>query len=158
MENKRTGVLSGVGFYVTLVICLVAAGIGGYFLVFGGQEAAQEEDAPQTAVTAKAPEIPEEQEPVEAVSPAELADEPSAEPEPEPEPALDDTPVVAAIPQVVMALWRGKWWAPFTWMRCRTTSRWETGGPMTALTSPRQRELLCWRPPAARCSPSAMIS
>ena len=72
MENKRTGVLSGVGFYVTLVICLLAAGIGGYFLLFGGQETAQEEDAPQTAVTAKAPEIPEEQEPVEAVSPAEL--------------------------------------------------------------------------------------
>ena len=115
MENKRTGVLSGVGFYVTLVICLLAAGIGGYFLLFGGQETAQEEeDAPQTAVTAKAPEIPEEQEPVEAVSPAELADEPSAEPEPEPEPALDDTPVVAAIPQVVMAPLEGEVVAAFS--------------------------------------------
>ena len=41
MENKRTGALSGVGFYVTLVICLLAAGIGGYFLLFGGQETAQ---------------------------------------------------------------------------------------------------------------------
>lgn len=114
MENKRTGVLSGEGFYVTLVICLLAAGIGGYFLLFGGQETAQEEDAPQTAVTAKAPEIPEEQEPVEAVSPAELADEPSAEPEPEPEPALDDTPVVAAIPQVVMAPLEGEVVAAFS--------------------------------------------
>lgn len=114
MENKRTGALSGVGFYVTLAICLLAAGIGGYFLLFGGQETAQEEDAPQTAVTAKAPEIPEEQEPVETVSPAELAEEPSAEPEPEPKPALDDTPVVAAIPQVVMAPLEGEVVAAFS--------------------------------------------
>lgn len=114
MENKRTGALSGVGFYVTLVICLLAAGIGGYFLLFGGQETAQEEDAPQTAVTAKAPEIPEEQEPVEAVSPAELADEPSTEPEAESEPAVDDTPVVAAIPQVVMAPLEGEVVAAFS--------------------------------------------
>ncbi len=114
MENKRTGALSGVGFYVTLVICLLAAGIGGYFLLFGGQETAQEEDAPQTAVTAKAPEIPEEQEPVEAVSPAELADEPSTEPETELEPAVDDTPVVAAIPQVVMAPLEGEVVAAFS--------------------------------------------
>lgn len=114
MENKRTGALSGVGFYVTLVICLLAAGIGGYFLLFGGQETAQEEDAPQTAVTAKAPEIPEEQEPVEAVSPAELADEPSTEPETESEPAVDDTPVVAAIPQVVMAPLEGEVVAAFS--------------------------------------------
>ena len=114
MENKRTGALSGVGFYVTLVICLLAAGIGGYFLLFGGQETAQEEDAPQTAVTAKAPEIPEEQEPVEAVSPAELADEPSTEPETELEPAVDDTPVVAASPQVVMAPLEGEVVAAFS--------------------------------------------
>lgn len=114
MENKRTGALSGVGFYVTLAICLLAAGIGGYFLLFGGQETAQEEDVPQTAVTAKAPEIPEAQEPVETVSPAELADEPSTEPEPESEPAVDDTPVVAAIPQVVMAPLEGEVVAAFS--------------------------------------------
>ena len=59
MENKHTGALSGVGFYATLVICLLAVGVGGYFLLFGGQETAQEEEeAPQTAVTAQAPEIP----------------------------------------------------------------------------------------------------
>ena len=70
MENKHTGALSGVGFYATLVICLLAVGVGGYFLLFGGQETAQEEEeAPQTAVTAQAPEIPAE-DPVETVSPA----------------------------------------------------------------------------------------
>ena len=60
MENKHTGALSGVGFYATLAICLLAVGVGGYFLLFGGQETAQEEEeeAPQTAVTAQAPEIP----------------------------------------------------------------------------------------------------
>ena len=69
MENKHTGALSGVGFYATLVICLLAVGVGGYFLLFGGQETAQEEEeAPQTAVTAQAPEIPAE-DPVETVSP-----------------------------------------------------------------------------------------
>ena len=74
MENKHTGALSGVGFYATLAICLLAVGVGGYFLLFGGQETAQEEEeAPQTAVTAQAPEIPAE-DPVETVSPAELAD------------------------------------------------------------------------------------
>lgn len=55
MENKHTGALSGVGFYATLAICLLAVGVGGYFLLFGGQETAQEEEeeAPQTAVTAQ---------------------------------------------------------------------------------------------------------
>lgn len=47
MENKRTGVLSGVGFYVTLVICLLAAGIGGYFLLFGGQETPRRRTLPR---------------------------------------------------------------------------------------------------------------
>ena len=97
MENKHTGALSGVGFYATLAICLLAVGVGGYFLLFGGQETAQEEEeAPQTAVTAQAPEIPAE-DPVETVSPAELTEEET--PEAEPAPVLDDTPVVAAIPQ-----------------------------------------------------------
>ena len=51
MENKHTGALSGVGFYATLAICLLAVGVGGYFLLFGGQETAQEEEeAPQTDV------------------------------------------------------------------------------------------------------------
>ena len=29
MENKHTGALSGEGFYATLVICLLAVGVGG---------------------------------------------------------------------------------------------------------------------------------
>ena len=49
MENKHTGALSGVGFYATLVICLLAVGVGGYFLLFGGQETAQEEEEQKAA-------------------------------------------------------------------------------------------------------------
>ena len=113
MENKHTGALSGVGFYATLAICLLAVGVGGYFLLFGGQETAQEEEeeAPQTAVTAQAPEIPAE-DPVETVSPAELTEEET--PEAEPAPVLDDTPVVAAIPQVVVAPLEGEVVAAFS--------------------------------------------
>ena len=114
MENKRTGAFSSAGFYAVLAICLLAVGIGGYFLLFGGQETAQEEEeaAPQTAVTAQAPEIPESEEPVETVSPAELTEEDV--PEPEPAPAVDDTPVVAAIPQVVVAPLEGDVVAAFS--------------------------------------------
>ena len=49
MENKHTGALSGVGFYATLAICLLAVGVGGYFLLFGGQETAQEEEEQKAA-------------------------------------------------------------------------------------------------------------
>ena len=113
MENKHTGALSGVGFYATLAICLLAVGVGGYFLLFSGQETAQEEEeeAPQTAVTAQAPEIPAE-DPVETVSPAELTEE--EPPDAEPAPVLDDTPVVAAIPQVVVAPLEGEVVAAFS--------------------------------------------
>lgn len=111
MENKHTGALSGVGFYATLVICLLAVGVGGYFLLFGGQETAQEEEeAPQTAVTAQAPEIPAE-DPVETVSPAELTEE--EPPEAEPAPVLDDTPVVAAFPRWWWRPWKERWSPPF---------------------------------------------
>lgn len=47
MENKRTGVLSGVGLYVTLAICLLAVGIGGYFLLFDGQETPRRRKRPR---------------------------------------------------------------------------------------------------------------
>ena len=59
MENKHTGALSGVGFYATLVICLLAVGVGGYFLLFGGQETAQEQQVEnKKAETAEAADNP----------------------------------------------------------------------------------------------------
>ena len=50
MENKLKSVLSGTGFYVLLALCLLVAGVSGYFLLFSGDEA--EEAPPPAAVSA----------------------------------------------------------------------------------------------------------
>lgn len=108
MIKKLQSVLGGKGFYAVLVACVLAVGIGGYFLLAGGSEEPgpqqEAEEPPQTAAAspvtdmpAQAVEPPEEPEPVEDPEPAPAVSEP-----------VDDTPVVAAVPKLVVSPLKGE--------------------------------------------------
>lgn len=112
MENKLKSVLSGTGFYALLAVCLIAAAAAGYFLLFAGdEEPLPEEPAPQKAVSAPARDIyvpqpePEEEDqpPVEASAPVEVEIVPTM-----PEAAVDDTPVMAEPPRLVVEPLKGE--------------------------------------------------
>lgn len=99
MENKFKSLMSG-AFPVVLAGCVLAAGIGGYFWLFGGsgQEAQTDEEAAAPAV------IQEEPLETQTITPAE--EETSAQEEipasmPE-EPVTVEVPVVAEAPQPVV--------------------------------------------------------
>lgn len=112
MENKLKSVLSGTGFYVLLAASLVIAAAAGYFLLFAGDKEPQpEEPAPQKAVSAPArdiyvpepePEEPEEDE-TEASAPVEVEIVPTM-----PETEVDDTPVMAEPPRLVVEPLKGE--------------------------------------------------
>ena len=78
MEKKLSSIFSGTAFYVSLAVCLVAVGIGGWFLLFGQKEENPPVSIPNyetvtdTAASAvvEVPTIPQEPEP-EAAAPAE---------------------------------------------------------------------------------------
>mgnify|MGYP001535440043 FL=1 len=99
MENKFKSLMSG-AFPVVLAGCVLAAGIGGYFWLFGGssQESQGEEEAWAPAV------IQEEPQPAQTIPPE--TEEASAQEEipasmPE-EPVTVEVPVVAEAPQPVV--------------------------------------------------------
>lgn len=108
MIKKLQSVLGGKGFYAVLAACVLAAGIGGYFLLAGGsEEPAPQQEAeeplqtaaasPVTDMPAQAEEPPEEPEPVEDPEPAPAVSEP-----------VDNTPVVAAVPKLVVSPLKGE--------------------------------------------------
>ena len=113
MENKLKSVLSGAGFYALLAICLAVAAVCGYFLLFAGDKPAAEE--PQASVSAPArdlyvpevvePEDREEEPPVETAAPAPVEVEIVP---PMPEAPVDDTPVIAEAPQLVVSPLKGE--------------------------------------------------
>lgn len=107
MENKWRSILSGAGFYVTMAVCLLVIGVSGYFLLFDGEEApAPDTAAPtETPVTAPAPEIEEPDEPpvVEAIAPKPVAEKPVM-----PEVEIDDTPVMAEAPRLIVSPLQGE--------------------------------------------------
>ncbi|MDO4314787.1 MAG: peptidoglycan DD-metalloendopeptidase family protein [Oscillospiraceae bacterium] len=107
MENKWKSILGGAGFYVTMAVCLLVVGVSGYFLLFDGKETPAPEAEPpaQAPVTAPAPEIEEPEKPavVETIAP-----EPVAETPPMPEVEIDDTPVVAEAPRLVVSPLQGE--------------------------------------------------
>ena len=93
MENKVKNVLSGIGFYGTLAVCLLVVGVCGWVLL---QD--REDPLPQQAVT---PQVPVSQ-PVEMPEvrlPAVETLEPAVE--------VDHTPVAAEAPRLVVAPLRG---------------------------------------------------
>ena len=111
MENKLKSILSGTGFYVLLALCLAAAAISGYFLLFAGTP---EEPAPPPAeviapvenVYVPEPEPQEEEPPVEASAPAPV--EVEVVPQPMPEVPVDSTPVMAEPPRLVVSPLKGE--------------------------------------------------
>ena len=78
MADKFRSLPGGPAFYVTLVLCLAVAGVGGYFLLLGGESAAEvPEEQPQTEAAAPVTDLP-------AVTP-EVDTEPEEKPETEEE-------------------------------------------------------------------------
>ena len=112
MANKIKSLLGGGGFYAVLALCVVAVGVGGYFLLLR-QEPRQEvpEETPDVQTTAPA-ELPEHEPVVETV-PLEEPEEESA-PVSMPEVIVDDTPVVAEEPSIVVSPLQGEVVAAFS--------------------------------------------
>ena len=112
MANKIKSLLGGGGFYAVLALCVVAVGVGGYFLLLR-QEPRQEvpEETPDVQTTAPA-ELPEHEPVVETVP----MEEPEEEREPVsmPEVTVDDTPVAAEAPSVVAPPLQGEVVAAFS--------------------------------------------
>ena len=112
MEHKLKSILSGTGFYLLLAVCLITAAVSGWFLLFDRDEPAVEEAAPQAAVSAPVesayvpqpePEPEEDESPVEASAPVEVEIVPTM-----PEAEIDDTPVMAEPPQLVVEPLKGE--------------------------------------------------
>ena len=109
MIKRLQSALGGGGFYVVLAACVLAAGIGGYFLLTGGAEETAplqepEEEPTQTEAVSPVTDLP--------VQTEETIQEPEPEEEPQPAAAVselvDDTPVAAAVPKLVVAPLKGE--------------------------------------------------
>ena len=107
MENKVKNVLSGIGFYGTLTVCLLVIGVCGWLLLQG-----REDPVPQQAVTPQVPvsqpvEMPEVRLPtVETLEPEPIP-VPPKETKELPEVEVDHTPVAAEAPHLVVTPLRG---------------------------------------------------
>lgn len=125
MENKWRNVLSGTGFYATLAACLLVVAVGGYFLLLRDrpEPTAGEPSQPGTAVeqdsasnaeadpspAGNAPAsdvyVPEAPAVVETISPEPLETDAVST---MPEVPVDDTPVVAEAPRLVVSPLNGE--------------------------------------------------
>ena len=112
MEHKLKSVLSGTGFYLLLGGCLIAAAVSGWYLLFAGDKPVVEEAPPTEAVSAPARDVyvpapepePEEDEDLEEASaPVEIEIVPTM-----PEVQVDDTPVMAEPPQLIVEPLKGE--------------------------------------------------
>lgn len=112
MTNKLKSMLGGAGFYAVLFLCLAAVGTGAYLLLFRNSAPADPLPA-SSAVQPAVSQAPEEIIPtppvVSAVQPADIPSEeseaqpePTANPDPKPAP-VDDTPVVAQVPSLIVS-------------------------------------------------------
>ncbi|MBR5470993.1 MAG: M23 family metallopeptidase [Oscillibacter sp.] len=135
MKEKWDAFMGRFGFAVTMAICLLVVGISGYFLLFDREESAQQEKpAPvsgdlSTPVTEiSVPEHPAESgmQPIpEVLSPE--PDIPASAPMPEI--AVDDTPVIAEAPQLIVPPLKGDVLAVFsmdTLVYSETLGDWRT--------------------------------
>lgn len=114
MEHKLKSVLSGTGFYLLLAVCLIAAAVSGWYLLFAADKPAVEDAPPTEAVSAPArdvyvpapapePEPEEDEPPVEASAPVEVEIVPTM-----PEAEVDGTPVMAEPPQLIVEPLKGE--------------------------------------------------
>ena len=108
MENKVKNVLSGIGFYGTLTACLLVIGVCGWILLRD-----RGDPQPQQAVTPQVPvsqpvEMPEARLPAAETLEPEPIPVPPKETQELPEVAVDDAPVAAEAPRLVVAPLRGE--------------------------------------------------
>ena len=59
MANKVRSLLGGPGFYAVLALCIVAAGVGGYFLLLREDPQAAVPAVPDTEASAPSEDLPE---------------------------------------------------------------------------------------------------
>ena len=102
MANKVRSLLGGPGFYAVLALCVLAVGVGGYFLLFGEPSQTEAPAGPDTAASAPVEDLPEHEPVVETVPPEEPEEETEPVVMPEVTVPVDDTPVVAEEPHVVV--------------------------------------------------------
>ena len=110
-------VLGGGGYYIALLLCVAAIGVGGYYALFHtpaeptGDTTSQEEPLPtQSQEEPQAPVI-------QTMEPEEVEDQTVPAPQEETEtaaPVLDDTPVVAAPPSLIVTPVEGETVAAFS--------------------------------------------
>ena len=75
MANKVRSLLGGPGFYAVLALCVLAVGVGGYFLLFGEPSQTEAPAGPDTAASAPVDDLPEHEPVVETVPPEEPEEE-----------------------------------------------------------------------------------
>lgn len=108
MTSKFKAAWNSGGFYAALAVCVLAVGAGGYFLLFHQepepeiQPPAVDVSMPTPYVTVTDPPKTETLVPVEEPEPL-----PVIAPTPMPEVKIDDTPVIAEVPRLVVTPLRG---------------------------------------------------
>ena len=120
MDNKLKTILSGTGFYALLAVCLLAVGVGGWFMLFRQGETVpgvpeptvETGGVPDLYVPAEEtvePEIPEKVTETAAPEPVEVEIVPTM-----PELPVDSTPVAAVAPRLVVSPLNGEVLAAFS--------------------------------------------
>lgn len=116
MKQKWDAIKGSAGFFITMGVCLLVIGVSGYYLLTDREEPVPEPAIIQpveTTVTAPAPEIPIKEEPpqvVEVLSPEPVPTAAPAMPEIE----IDDTPVIAEAPRLIVTPVHGDVLAAFS--------------------------------------------
>lgn len=123
--NKWKSIFGSAGFYAVLALCVLAVGVGGGMALFAGRGTPAEEDpappdtgytspaAPEETETSAEPELPAL---VETIAPAPEEDAKEAAPEeeapetppPMPELPVDNTPVAAEAPRLIVSPLNGE--------------------------------------------------
>ena len=111
--NRLKSIFGGAGFYVVLALCVLAVGVAGSFVLFGGRDKPADEQVPRRTdlITPSTPEpaAPELPALVETISPAPVEEEKEEEtPPPMPELPVDDTPVVVEAPRLIVSPLNGE--------------------------------------------------
>ena len=135
MKEKWDAFMGRFGFAVTMAICLLVAGISGYFLLFDRDKEPVQPELPPFSEEAVAPvtEIPAPETSAPQATPP-VVETLSPEPEvavtvPMPELVIDDTPVISEAPQLVVPPLKGDVLAAFsmdTLVYSETLGDWRT--------------------------------
>ena len=113
MKEKWDAFMGRAGFWVTMAVCLLVAGISGYFLLRDTDSNADVPVEPtaviqEAAAPAEVTQTPEQEDTppviVETLLPEPLAEEPPSMPELQ----VDDTPVIAQAPQLIVSPLNGE--------------------------------------------------